>query len=75
MSCYFRHLHEVFREAGIEVSPGNKKQVDRAIHDIIGVSYKDCPATWRKVKQEILSDEQKRRDFVARLRNTVRATL
>lgn len=72
MSCYFRHLKDVFEAAGIEVSSVNKKQIDRTIHDIIGVNYKDCPATWRKLKQEILSDEQKRRHFVARLRSAVR---
>ncbi len=39
---------------------------------IVGVNYKDCSATWRKLKQEILSDELKRRDFIARLREAVR---
>jgi len=72
MACYFRHLKEVFEAAGIEVSSVNKKQIDRTIHDIAGVSYKNCSATWRKLKQEMLSDEQKRRHFVARLRSAVR---
>jgi len=72
MSCYFRHLQDIFKEAGIEVGPGNKKQVDQAIHDMVGVSYKDCSTTWRKLKQEILGDEQKRRDFVAKLQSAVR---
>jgi len=72
MSCYFRHLQEVFKEAGIDVSSINKKQVDQAIHDIAGVNYKDCPATWRKLKHEILSNEQRHRDFIARLRSAVR---
>lgn len=71
MSCYFRHLEKVFKEAGIDVSSINKKQVDQAIHDIVGVNYKDCPATWRKLKHEILGDEQKRRDFIARLQRAV----
>jgi hypothetical protein len=72
MSCYFRHLQEVFKEAEIEVRPGNKKQIDQAIHGIVGVNYKDCSATWRKLKQEILSDEPRRLDFIARLREAVR---
>jgi len=74
MSCYFRHLQNIFAEAGIDVNPGNKKQLDRAIHDIVGVSYKDCPATWRKLKHEILGSEQGRRDFIARLQSAVRGT-
>ena len=74
MSCYFRHLKEVFEAAGIEASPVSKKQIDRTIHDIAGVGYKNYSATWRKLKQEILSDERKRRHFVVRLRSAVRGT-
>jgi len=45
MSCYFRHLKDILEEADIEVTPDNRKQVDRAIHQIVGVTYKDCPET------------------------------
>ena len=69
MSCYFRHLKEIMKEAGIEVTPGNKKQIDQAIHEIAGVGYKDCSTTWKKLKQEILTDERKRQDLVDRLRH------
>ena len=72
MSCYFRHLKDVLNEAGLEITPGNKKQVDRAIHEIVGVTYKDCPATWRKLKQEIMGDEQKRQDFIQKLQSAIR---
>ena len=69
MSCYFRRLKEIMDEAGIEVTPGNKKQIDQAIHEIVGVGYKDCPATWKKLKQEMLTDERKRQDLVDKLRH------
>ena len=72
MSCYFRHLTGILNEAGIEVTPGNKKQIDQAIHDIVEVAYKDCPTTWKRLKREILGDEQRRRDFVAKLQNAIR---
>ena len=72
MSCYFRHLKDILIEAGIEVTPSNKKQIDQAIHGIVEVTYKDCPTTWKKLKREILGDEQKRRDFVAKLQNAIR---
>jgi len=71
MSCYFRHMKDVLSEAGIQVTPGNKKQVDRAIHDIVDVAYKDCSMTWKKLKQEILIDEQRRHDFVERLQKVL----
>ncbi len=67
MSCYFRHMKDVFEEAGIEVGPDNKKGVDRRIHEIVGVTYKDCPAAWRAVKEEI-NDEASREAFVKRLK-------
>jgi hypothetical protein len=69
MSCYFRHLKDILDQAGIEVTPANKKQIDRAIHQIVGVNYKDCPATWKTLKQQLLSDEQKRRELINKLRN------
>ncbi len=69
MSCYFRHLNDIFAEAGIEVTASNRKQLDQAIHKIMGTSYKDCPATWQKFKQQIKTDVKKRQDFVARLKS------
>ena len=57
MTCYFRHLKQVFEKAGIEVSPANKRELDRIIHNIVNVDYKNCPDTWRQVKKLILEDE------------------
>ena len=71
MSCYFRHMKDILSEAGIQVTTGNKKQVDKAIHDIVEVAYKDCPTTWKKLKQEILRDEQRRHDFVEKLQKVL----
>ena len=71
MSCYFRHMKDIFEEVGIEITPGNKKQIDQAIHRIVGTRYKECPVTWKKLKQEILNDEQKRNDFIATLQTAI----
>jgi hypothetical protein len=27
------------------------------IHDIVGVKYKNCPATWKELKKRIAKDE------------------
>jgi len=72
MSCYLRHVKDILDEAGIEVTPGNKKQIDRAIHQIVEVAYKDCPATWKRLKQEILADDEKRRGFIEELQDAIR---
>ncbi|MCX6008820.1 MAG: hypothetical protein NTW48_02055 [Chloroflexi bacterium] len=71
MSCYFRHLKEIFDEAGIVVTPGNRKQIDQAIHQLVGVTYKECPHAWKMLKQQIIGDEQKRQDFIKRLQAAI----
>ncbi len=68
MSCYFRHIKDILGEAGIEVTTANKKQVDQAIHHILGTTYKDCPETWKRFKQQILNDPDKKRDFINKLK-------
>jgi hypothetical protein len=40
MSCYFRHLKEIFDEAGIVVMPNNRNQIDQAIHQVVGVTQR-----------------------------------
>ena len=70
MSCYLRHLKDILEGTGIEVTPANKKQVDQAIHQIVGVNYKDCPATWQRLKQQLTGDEQKLR-FISQLKSAL----
>lgn len=65
MTCYFRHLKEFFTEVGINITKENKKDVDRVIHSIVGVEYKNCSATWKEVKKRIMDEKQ---DFVSELK-------
>jgi hypothetical protein len=65
VTCYFRHLQEVFKKAGIRVTDENKQKVDMLIHRIVGIKYKDCPATWKEVKKRINEDEE---GFASQLR-------
>ncbi|NVL93417.1 MAG: hypothetical protein HWN71_10335 [Desulfobacterales bacterium] len=58
MTCYFRHMKDVFENAGVEVTKENRKDIDRKIHSIVGVEYKNCSATWREVKRRIADDEE-----------------
>jgi len=57
MTCYFRHLEEVFKKAGIEVTSQNRHEIDRIIHDMVGVDYKNCPAAWKQVKNRLAQNE------------------
>jgi hypothetical protein len=72
MSCYFRHIKDILDAAGIEVTSTNKKQIDHAIHQVVGVTYKDCPATWKRLKQQIKSDERKRQELTKKLQDAIR---
>jgi len=58
VTCYFRHLQQVFEKAGIEVTSEKKRDIDRVIHRIVGIEYKNCPDAWREVKKRIAEDEE-----------------
>jgi hypothetical protein len=66
VTCYFRHLKQIFEKAGIEVTSANRKEIDRIIHNIIGVNYKNCPVAWKQVKSSISENEA---DFVSTLKD------
>jgi ATP-dependent Zn protease len=57
MTCYFRHLQNVFTKAEIEVRKENKREIDRVIHEIVGVKYKNCSDTWKEVKKRLSENE------------------
>jgi hypothetical protein len=58
MTCYFRHLKDVFDKAGVTVTKENRQDIDRTIHRIVGIEYKNCPATWKEVKKRVAEDEE-----------------
>jgi hypothetical protein len=68
MTCYFRHLKEIFNKAGVKVTSENRKEVDLAIHKIVGVNYPNCPAAWRQVKTRLAQDEA---SFISSLREAL----
>ena len=70
MSCYFRHLKDLLAEAGVEVTPANKKQVDQALHEMVGVAHKDCPNAWKNLKRQ-MANEADRAAVVKKLRNAL----
>lgn len=65
LTCYFRHLEQIFQKAGITVTKENRRAVDEVIRGIVNVDDKGCPAVWTKVKKRIADDED---DFVSWLR-------
>lgn len=70
MSCYFRHLKDLLAEAGVEVTPANKKQVDLVLHEMVGVAHKDCPGAWKNLKRQ-MANEADRAALVKKLRKAL----
>ena len=71
MSCYFRRMADVLEEAGIDLEEvkadkDKKKELDRKIHGIVGVEYKDCSPTWARVK-EMLAEDGGRKKLIEKL--------
>ena len=73
MSCYFRYMKDVLEEVGIEVTPDNKKAVDRVLHELVDVEYKDCSPTWKEIKARIKGDAAVREAFVEKLAGKLKA--
>ncbi len=69
MTCYFRHLQQIFQKAGVKVTKEDKGEIDKIIHDIVKVNYKNCPETWKEVKKRITEDED---NFVVMLKEAWR---
>jgi hypothetical protein len=36
MICYFRHMKLIFEQIGIEITPENKREIDKKIHALLG---------------------------------------
>ena len=47
----------IFAELGVEVTPENKRDIDKQIHKLLGVEYKNCSATWKEFKKRREADE------------------
>lgn len=58
MTCYYRHMKDVFERAGIAVTSENRKEIDKVIHAIVGVEYKDYSYTWGAVKMRFKENEE-----------------
>jgi hypothetical protein len=59
LTCYFRHMKLLFDQIGIEVTSENKKEIDKKIHGLVGVPYKNCPEAWKAIKTRMAEDEEK----------------
>lgn len=67
MSCYTRHLGDLFASAGIANTKENRKKAGLFIREIVAMAGEGCPAVWREVKGR-LADPDKSVELADRLR-------
>jgi ATP-dependent Zn protease len=60
-------MQSILEEAGITVTQENKKEIDRKIHEIVDVSYKNCSETWKAIKEGTAEPAQ-RAEFISKLK-------
>ena len=68
MTCYFRHMKDIFAEIGVEPTKENKKTLDQKIHEYLGVEYKNCSQTWKLIKERRAADPEQ---FIAELKTAL----
>ena len=61
-------MKPVFEKAAVEVTKANKREIDKVIHGMVGVKYKNCAATWKEVKKRLAEDED---GFITALKRTL----
>lgn len=62
MSCYIRHLTDLFAQEGLEYNKPNRQKVDKKIRDMLDMSSEHCPEVWKKVKP-MLADPEGRQNL------------
>lgn len=66
MSCYTRHLSDVFEALGVEDNKDNRKKMDKSVRKVLKTD-KPCPEVWKQLKA-ILADEKKKTNLVSKLK-------
>jgi len=66
-------MADVFAEAGIDLDEvkadkAKKKEMDARIHALAGIEYKDCPTTWKRLK-EMMADDKERAKLIKALKS------
>jgi len=64
-------MKDVLDEVGVTITPASKKEIDRILHEIVGVPYKDCSSAWKRIKEMVKGSPADREQFVGKLRNAV----
>jgi hypothetical protein len=64
-------MKDVLDEVGVTITPDNKKEIDRILHGIVDVEYKNCSPAWKKIKEMVRGEEAERDRFVKKLKAAI----
>jgi len=67
MTCFTRHLKDIFDELGVEPTAENKRRVQRELTKIVKPESKKCWDVWKGTK-EYLSDDEKKKFLIKELK-------
>jgi len=61
-------LKDIFAEIGVMPTKENKKEIDKKIHEYLGVEYKNCSQTWILIKEKRAENPEK---FITELKTVL----
>jgi hypothetical protein len=65
-------MKDALDEAGVEITKENKKDIDKIIHGLVDVAYKNCSPAWKAVKEHIKGDDKARSGFIKTLKKQLK---
>jgi hypothetical protein len=66
-------MNNIFKELDIEITKENKKEIDRILHKIVEIEYKNCPDAWKKIKEIIKGgDEEEKTKFILLIKEEIK---
>ncbi len=67
MAQQIRHLEEIMRKAGADMTPENRQMLDKAVREVLGMQRADSSDVNKKVKSIIQGDPETRKEFEKRV--------
>ena len=53
-------MTSVLEEAGVDITKENKKDIDKTLHKLAGIEYKNCSSTWKALKKMLQNEEERK---------------
>jgi len=60
MTCFTRHLKDLFGEIGVEMNPESKRRVQNELTEIVNPESKKCWDVWKGTKRYLADDKKKK---------------